>query len=348
MFNYESMKEAGKPYVIAEIGSNHNGDMELAKEMIKKAKECGADCVKFQSWSKTTIFSRKVYEDNYFLRDDYRDRDDYTLEEIVDEYSVSAEEHRLLKQYCDEVGIDFASTGFSKPEIDLLADELDVPFLKVASMDITNTPLLKYIAGKGKPVAISTGLCGLSDINGAIECLERNGCREIVILHCVSIYPPKDEQVNLNNMDTYRMLYRYPVGYSDHTLGVTAPIMSIAKGACIIEKHFTLDNDMEGWDHKISADPGQLRQICGACREGYKMLGTTEIVVSEDEERRAAFQRSIVAARKIQAGERIALEDLDYKRPGTGIAPKDYEIVVGRVASKDIEYDQIITLEDFR
>ncbi len=347
MFNYENLKEPGKPYVIAEIGSNHNGDMELAREMIKKAKECGADCVKIQSWSKTTIFSRKVYEDNYFLQDDYRDRDDYTLEEIVDKYSVGPEEHKALKQYCDGLGIDFISTGFSKEEIDLLADELDVPFIKVASMDVTNTPLLKYIASKGKPVAISTGLCGLSDIDGAIACLEAGGCKEIVILHCVSIYPPKDEQVNLNNMDTYRMAYRYPVGYSDHTLGVTAPIMSIAKGACIIEKHFTLDKGMEGWDHKISADPEELRQICAACREGYKMLGTTQIVVSEDEERRGAFQRSIVAARKIHAGERVTLEDLDYKRPGTGIAPKNYEIVVGRVASRDIEYDHIITLEDF-
>lgn len=347
MFDYENLREGNKPYVIAEIGSNHNGDMVLAKEMIRKAKECGADCVKFQSWSKDTIFSRKVYEDNYFLRDDYRNRNDYTLEEIVDKYSIGAKEHRLLKQYCDEVGIDFASTGFSEPEIDLLTDELNVSFIKVASMDITNTPLLKYIAAKGKPVVISTGLCGLSDINDAITCLEKNGCRRIVILHCVSIYPPKDEQVNLNNMDTYHMLYRYPVGYSDHTLGVTAPIMSIAKGACIIEKHFTLDNDMLGWDHKISANPKQLHQICDACKEGYKMLGTTEIVVSEDEERRGAFQRSIVAARKIHAGERIALEDLDYKRPGTGIAPKDYNIVIGRVASRDIEYDQIITLEDF-
>ena len=143
------------------------------------------------------------------------------------------------------------------------------------------------------------------------------------------------------------MAYRYPVGYSDHTLGVTAPIMSIAKGACIIEKHFTLDKGMEGWDHKISADPEELRQICAACRVGYKMLGTTQIVVSEDEERRGAFQRSIVAARKIHAGERVTLEDLDYKRPGTGIAPKNYETVVGRVASRDIEYDHIITLEDF-
>lgn len=347
MFNYQELVNGKKPYIIAEIGSNHNGDIELAKKMILKAKECGADCVKFQSWSKDTIFSKKVYQDNFFLRDDYRNRTDYTLEEIVDKYSVDATEHHVLKAFCDEIQIDFSSTGFSKNEIDLLVDELNVPFIKVASMDITNIPLLSYIATKGKPVVISTGLCGLSDINAAIECLQKNGCNEIVILHCVSIYPPKDEEVNLNNIDTYKMLYQYPVGYSDHTLGVIAPIMSLAKDVCVIEKHFTLDNDMEGWDHKISANPEQLKEICDAAKVGYKMLGTTEIVVNEDEERRGAFQRSIVAAHKIKAGERISMEDLDFKRPGTGLAPKDYRVILGRIATRDIEFDQIISLEDF-
>lgn len=347
MFNYQELVSGKKPYIIAEIGSNHNGDIELAKKMILKAKECGADCVKFQSWSKDTIFSKKVYQDNFFLRDDYRNRTDYTLEEIVDKYSVDATEHHVLKAFCDEIQIDFSSTGFSKDEIDLLVDELNVPFIKVASMDITNIPLLSYIATKGKPVVISTGLCGLSDINAAIECIQKNGCNEIVILHCVSIYPPKDEEVNLNNIDTYKMLYQYPIGYSDHTLGVVAPIMSLAKDVCVIEKHFTLDNDMEGWDHKISANPEQLKAICDAAKVGYKMLGTTEIVVNEDEERRGAFQRSIVAARKIKTGERITMEDLDFKRPGTGLAPKDYQIILGRIAIRDIEFDQIISLEDF-
>lgn len=347
MFNYQELTSEKKPYIIAEIGSNHNGDIELAKKMILKAKECGADCVKFQSWSKDTIFSKKVYQDNFFLRDDYRNRTDYTLEEIVDKYSVDATEHHVLKAFCNEVQIDFSSTGFSKKEIDLLVDELNVPFIKVASMDITNVPFLSYIATKGKPVVISTGLCGLSDINTAIECLQKNGCNEIVILHCVSIYPPKDEEVNLNNIDTYKMLYKYPVGYSDHTLGITAPIMSLAKDVCIIEKHFTLDNDMVGWDHKISANPEQLKAICDAASVGYKMLGTSEIVVNEDEERRGAFQRSIVASRKIKTGEKITMDDLDFKRPGTGIAPKDYQIILGRIATRDIEFDQIISLEDF-
>lgn len=347
MFNYNEIRNYGKPYVIAEIGANHNGDMELAKRMIDSAKECGADCVKFQSWSKDSIFSKGVYRDNYFLRDDYRNRTDYTLEEIVDKYSIGKQEHILLKEYCDKVGIDFASTGFCKEEIDFLVDELDVPFIKVASMDVNNIPFLTYIAKKKKPVVISTGLCELSDVVDAIKCLEDNGCSEIVILHCVSIYPPNDEEVNLNNIEMYKKVFDYPIGYSDHTLGYIAPIMSLTMGVCMLEKHFTLDKEMVGWDHKISADPSELRVISEAAQCGYKMLGSYNKVVSENEERRNAFQRSIVAARNIKAGEVIKEDDIDYKRPGTGISPKFYQFVVGKVAKRDIMYDEIINMTDF-
>lgn len=347
MFIYDEIKNYGKPYVIAEIGANHNGDIDLAKEMILKAKECGADCVKFQSWSKDSIFSRSVYRDNYFLRDDYRNRTDYTLEEIVDKYSIGKKEHITLKKYCDEIGIDFASTGFCRGEIDFLVDELQVPFIKVASMDVNNIPFLKYIASKNVPVVISTGLCELSDVVDAMKCLEDNGCGQIVILHCVSIYPPKDEQVNLNNIEMYKKLFDYPIGYSDHTLGTIAPIMSLTMGVCMLEKHFTLDKNMTGWDHKISADPVELKEIADAAAAGYQMLGSYHKVVSEDEERRNAFQRSIVAARDLKAGTILCESDIDYKRPGTGIPPKYYEFLIGRQLKKDVMYDELIAWEDF-
>lgn len=347
MFKYEEVTKKGKPYIIAEIGANHNGDMELAKEMIDVAKACGADCVKFQSWTKDSIFSKVVYEDNYFLQDDYRNRTDYTMEEIVDKYHIGIEEHRQLKEYCDKVGIDFNSTPFSKREVDLLVDELGVPFIKIASMDLNNIPFLTYIAKKGRPVVISTGLCGLDDVSNAVECLEMNGCHEIVLLHCVSIYPPKDEQVNLNNIDMLRMNFGYPVGYSDHTLGVIAPIMSLAKEVCIIEKHFTLDKEMEGWDHKISANPEELRTIVNAAQSGYKMLGSYRKVVNEDQERRNAFQRSIVAAKDIPEGHVITEADIDYKRPGTGISPKYYQFLLGKKATRFIKRDELIRMEDF-
>lgn len=344
---FSEVKEYGKPYIIAEIGANHNGDIELAKKMIDSAIECGADCVKFQSWTKDSIFSRKVYNENYFLRDDYRNRTDYTLEEIVDKYHINAEQHKELKAYCDENNIEFASTPFSKREADLLTDELDVPFIKIASMDLNNIPFLSYVAKKGKVVVLSTGLCPMSDVALAVETLKEGGCKEVILLHCVSVYPPKDEQVNLNNIDMLRTCFGVKVGYSDHTIGTVAPIMSIAKGVCIIEKHYTLDKTMEGWDHKISADPTELKGICDAAKTGYKMLGTCEKVVSEDAERRGAFQRSIVAAREIKAGTMITEDDITYKRPGTGIPPKYYQYIIGRTAKRDIDYDQMLTQEDF-
>ncbi len=346
-FSYEAIQEYGRPYVIAELGANHNGDMKLAFEMIDKAVECGADCAKFQSWNKHSIFSKRNYEDNYFLRDDYRNRTDYTLEEIVDKYAVSLDQQRELKEYCDKVGIEFNSTPFTKREVDFLVDELDVPFIKIASMDLDNIPFLKYVASKGKPVVLSNGLCPLSDVSDAVDTLRANGCKEVILLHCVSIYPPKDEEVNLNNIDMLRTTFNCKVGYSDHTMGVVAPIMSIAKGACIIEKHFTLDQNMVGWDHKISANPEELKAICAAAEQGYKMLGTTSKVVNENQERREAFKRSIVAARPIAKGHVITEDDLDYKRPGIGISPKYYEFLLGKEAKRDITEDEIIRMEDF-
>ena len=345
--NFKEIKEFSKPYIIAEIGANHNGDIELAKRMIDSAVDCGADCVKFQSWTKDSIFSRKVYNDNYFLRDDYRNRSDYTMEEIVDKYHINEEQHKVLKDYCNKKRIEFSSTPFSNSEVDMLVDKMDVPFIKIASMDVNNIPFLKYVACKGKPVVISTGLCPLSDVALGIETLKANGCENVTVLHCVSIYPPDDTLVNLNNIDMLRSCFGVNVGYSDHTIGTVAPIMSIAKGVCIIEKHFTLDKKMEGWDHKISADPTELKIICDAAKIGYKMLGTYQKVVNEDEERRNAFQRSIIAARPIKMGQTIKEEDITFKRPGTGIPPKYYQMVIGRVAKRDIAFDQIITLEDF-
>lgn len=339
--------EFERPYIIAEIGANHNGDMDLAKKMIDEAKVCGADCVKFQSWSKDTIFSKKVYEDNFFLRDDYRNRTDYTLESIVDKYHIGIEQHKMLKCYCDSIGIEFNSTPFSKAEVDLLVDELKVPFVKVASMDLNNIPFLEYIAAKGVPVVISTGLCELADVDDAVKILKKYDCPEVVLLHCVSIYPPEDTQVNLNNIDMLRQTFGCKVGYSDHTLGVVAPIMSLSKGVCVVEKHFTLDKNMVGWDHKISADPYELKTICDAAKVGYKMLGSYTKVVNENKERRDAFQRSIVAARLIKKGELISIDDIDFKRPGNGIPPKYYKFVVGKEAKRDLNYDEIIQMGDF-
>jgi sialic acid synthase SpsE len=335
------------PYIIAELGSNHNGDMDLAKKLIIDAKESGADCVKFQSWSKDTIFSRKKYEDNFFVADDYRTRVDFTLEQIVDAYSISEEELLGMKKFADEIGIDCTSTPFSKKEADFLVDKMDAPFIKVASMDLNNYPFLEYLAKKGKPIVISTGLSELYEIDKAVKTIENTGNNQIVILHCVATYPPVDEDVNLNNIKTLMATYpQYPIGFSDHTLGTTIPLASVVLGACLIEKHFTLDKDMEGWDHKVSATKEELKEIVENAKRIASALGSFRITASETDEKKKEFRRSIVITREMKKGDIIKKEDIDYKRPGGGFNPEMTDFVIGRTINNNLEFDHILTKED--
>lgn len=336
-----------KPYVIAELGSNHNGDMEIARKMIVQAKDAGADCVKFQSWSKDTIFAKKKYEDNYFITDDYRDRNDFTLEEIVEEYSISENELLEMKAFANEVGIDCTSTPFSKGEADFLVDKMDTPFIKVASMDLNNYPFLQYLAKKEKPMIISTGLSELYEIDKAIKTIENAGNKQIVILHCVSTYPPKDKEVNLNNIKTLMSTYpNYPIGFSDHTLGTAIPLAAVALGACLIEKHFTLDKNMEGWDHKVSATQDEMAEIVENSKRISEALGSFRITATETDEKKREFRRSIVLTRALKEGEVISESDIDYKRPGNGLSPELTDFIIGRTVKKDLAYDHIITKED--
>lgn len=334
-----------KTYVIAEIGANHNGDMELARKMIRTAKDCGSDAVKFQSWD-TGIFSRTVYEENTFLKDDYRDRDDYTLKEIVAEFAVTEAELTALKSYCDEVGIDFASTPFEPEQVDALV-RIGAPFIKVASMDLTNDYLLRHIGRTGLPVLLSTGLGTLAEIDDAVRVLEGTGNRNIVILHCVSLYPPDDSQVNLNNIDMLAEAYDYPIGYSDHTIGTEISLAAMAKGACVLEKHFTLDKDMFGWDHKVSANPEEMAAIGQGRDRIFAALGSKRRTVApEEEEKKKAFRRSVVSQRDIAAGEIIDAEAITYRRPGTGIPPNLAHLVIGATATKAIRADSLIDWHD--
>lgn len=342
------ISDYGKPYIIAELGSNHNGDMELAKRMIDEAKAAGCSCVKFQSWSKDTIFSKKVYEDNYFLNDDYRNRADYTLEEIVDVFSVSETELYSMYEYCKQIEIDFTSTPFSKREVDFLVEQCDVPFVKIASMDLNNYPFLRYVARKGVPIVLATGLSDAAEIDRAVRIIEGEGNREICLLHCISIYPPKFEDINLNNLIGLRTMFPdYPVGFSDHSLGVEIPSAAVALGACIIEKHFTLDKEMFGWDHKISADPDEMRVLVQCANNINQALGTTRRVVCDEEiARRDAFRRSIVAARDLKKGTVLTEDDLDLKRPGTGLPPERLDWLIGKVLNNDVAYDELLKEED--
>lgn len=336
-----------EPYIIAEIGANHNGDMELAKKLIIEANNAGADCVKFQSWTKDSIFSKIKYEENYFLNDDYRNRKDYTLGQIVEKFSISENQLLELKQFSKNIGIDFISTPFNRKQVDFLVNSINTPFIKVASMDLNNYPFLEYIARKNKPIVLSTGLSELYEIDKAVRVIENAGNKKIIILHCISIYPPKDEQINLSNIETLQKIYPdYPIGFSDHSIGFSIPLASVVKGVCIIEKHFTLDKKMFGWDHKVSATPDELNIICKESKRIHKSLGMFRILPKEDEQRKMEFRRSIVVTRKIKAGETITEDDIEFKRPGSGLRPEDKKFVVGRIAKKDLEYDSIIKIED--
>lgn len=343
----KEIKNYGEPYVIAEIGANHNGDIELAKKLIDKAVECGADAVKFQSWTPTSLICKEEYDKNQVYNDSPK-KHFGSLKAMVEKYYLREEQHFELKEYCDKIGVDFCSTPFSKEEVDLLM-KLNVPFIKVASMDINNLELLRYMAKQNKPIILSTGMSTLGEIEKAVEVIEEEGNNQIILLHCISIYPPAYEDINLNNILMLEKTFNYPVGFSDHTIGTSIPLAAVALGSCIIEKHFTLDKDMSGWDHEISADPEELKIICKESKNIVKSMGSFKRIVSEAEkEKLKKFRRSIIIARDMKKGEEIKLEDLEFKRPGTGIRPDELSYVIGKVVTKNIEKDEILKWEDIK
>ncbi|MBO5723840.1 MAG: N-acetylneuraminate synthase family protein, partial [Lentisphaeria bacterium] len=301
-----------EPYVIAEIGSNHNGDMILAKEMILSAKACGADAVKFQSWSPATLIAREEYDRNTKYNDSPK-KHFGSLREMCERYYLRPEQHHELKEFCDENDIDFSSSPFANHEVDLL-EELNVPFHKVASMDINNLLLLRHIAKTGKPILLSTGMSTLTEIETAVKAIESEGNHNIVLLHCIAIYPPKFEDINMHNITMLQQTFGYPVGFSDHSMGFSIPISSVALGACVIEKHFTIDRDLPGWDHMISADPVEMKMIVEQSKIIAKSMGCFQRIVSADEEaKKLKFLRSVVATRPIAKGSVIVPEDLTAK-----------------------------------
>lgn len=335
-----------EPYVIAEIGANHNGDMSLAKNMIDIAVECGCDAVKFQSWTPDSIVSKEEYSRNQVYNDSPK-KHFGSLREMVEKYYLKTEEHYELESYCREKKIDFCSTPFTNAETDML-DNLNVPFYKVASMDINNYELLKYISDKKKPIILSTGMSTLGEIETAISIINKTGNDDIVLLHCISIYPPLYEDIHLNNITMLQKAFGYPVGFSDHTIGYSIPLASVALGACVIEKHFTTDKDLPGWDHEISANPEEMKIICQEAKNIVKSLGSFKRVVSEAEiAKKEKFRRSALAKNKMVAGHIVSLEDLDFKRPGTGIPPEELKYLIGRKVKNLVPQGELLKWDDF-
>ena len=333
------------PYIIAEIGANHNGDMDLAKKMIDSAITCGCDAVKFQSWNNKSLISKTGYDQNTVFTDSKK-KHFGSLEKMVDKYYLRKEQHFELKDYCNSRGIDFCSTPFSQEEVDLL-NELDVEFFKVASMDINNYPLLKYVGQFDKPILLSTGMANLGEIEKAVKIIEEEGNSKIIILHCVAIYPPEDKDLNLKNISMLQKTFGYPVGFSDHTIGFAAPLASVALGACIVEKHFTTDKDLPGWDHEISANPEDMKIIVKNSKIINDSLGQFKRIVSiAEEEKKKVFRRSIVLNKNLKAGDIIKEDDIDLKRPGTGLSPDQIKFVIGKKLNKDFDADHLLTKDD--
>ncbi len=343
----KEIRDFSMPYIIAEIGANHNGDMDLAKKMIDAAKACGCDAVKFQSWTPQSLIAKVEYESNQKYNDSPK-RHFGSLKEMVEKYYLRREQHVELKVYCDKERIAFVSTPFSCEEVDLL-EELNVPFYKIASMDVNNLLLLEYVARKNKPVIMSTGMATLAEIDQAVRTIEKAGNTQIVLLHCVAIYPPAYEDIHLNNIPMLRQTFGYPTGFSDHTQGYSIPLAAVTLGSCVIEKHFTTDKDLPGWDHAISADPHEMKMIVEGSQQMVKALGSFKRIVSPAEEaKKVKFRRSIVVNSTIKEGAVLTLADLSFKRPDTGIRPDEVRYVVGRRLKRTIEQDEQVKWEDLQ
>ena len=317
------------PFIVADIGANHNGDMDLCRCLIDAAVKCNVDAVKFQSWTDKSLLSRKDRENTEFL-------------EEVKRYQLTLEQHLEIQEYCKSKGITFFSTPFSMAEADML-EEMDVPFFKIASMDINHLPFLRHVARKERSMIVSTGMATLGEIERAVDVIRGEGNEQIVLLHCVSLYPPDFDVVNLRNIQMLSDVFDVPVGFSDHTIGFGCPLAAIALGACVIEKHFTLDKGMEGWDHAVSADPMEMAVIVQEGRNIWRSLGSYQRTVSEGEVEKAQFfRRSLVVKHAMKAGDVIAEQELDFKRPGTGIRPDEMSYVLGRRLASDIEEDEVL------
>lgn len=328
---------AGKPpYLIAEMNSSHNGKIEKAKQMIDAAKACGCDCVKFQSWTETTLYSEEYYAQNPIAR------------RMVKGFSLNESQLYELWEYCKKNEIDFSSTPYSREEVDFLANKVKVPFIKIASMEINNLPFLEYIADKKIPILLSTGMASYDEVERAVTTITNTGNRNLCILHCVSIYPAEPKLINLNNIAYLKDKYQdFVIGYSDHTIGSEVACGAIALGAAVIEKHFTLDSSQMGMDNNMATEPKEMKELIQKCLNVYEALGMNERILTENEKVQARkMRRSIIAKTDLDEGTIIREEMLDYKRPGTGFEPSKRQDIIGRRLKKGIKKGFMFSQDD--
>lgn len=330
-------------FIIAEAGSNHNQDLDKAKKMIDAAAEAGVNAVKFQTFTAEKIAAKtndKVME----LEASYQDTAD-NLFDLYKELEIPREWLKTLQGYAEEKNLIFLSTPFDYEAVDEL-DELGVPAFKIASFECIDLPFLKYIAGKGKPIILSTGMANLGEIEEALEVIHNQGNKEVILLHCGINYPLDYKDVNLKAMDTIKQAFQVPVGYSDHTLGITVPISVAARGGAVVEKHFTLDKNLPGPDHKFALEPDELKNMVRGIREAEAALGQfVKKALPSEQIHFERGRRSIFAVKNIDKGEIISEDMVAVLRPGIGLKPKYYELVIGRKARKDIKANEPLTWE---
>lgn len=338
-----------KVIIIAEAGVNHNGSLERAKEMVYAAKKAGADYVKFQTAVPELVISSIAPKAEYQKEATGNDQSQLEMCKAI---HLPLSDYSTLKELCKEVGIGFMSTPFDLVSIDLLA-ELGQDYFKIPSGEITNLPYLRKIAEKGLPVILSTGMSTIDEIRDAVEILTGTSVKypsqssltkdDIILLHCNTEYPTPFRDVNLSAMKNIADEIGTKVGYSDHTIGIEVPIAAVAMGACIIEKHFTLDKKLPGPDHKASLEPDELASMVSSIRNIENAIGCGIKKVSDSERKNMDIARkSIVAARNIKKGEILTEENLTVKRPGNGISPMEWDKIVGTTATEDFDFDHII------
>ncbi|MGL5479189.1 MAG: N-acetylneuraminate synthase [Clostridium sp.] len=328
-------------FIIAEAGVNHNGNLDIAKKMIDEASKTGVDAIKFQTFKTENLVCKGAKKAEYQKNNTDNKENQFGM---LKRLEFSYEDFKELNEYCKLKDIMFLSSPFDLESIEMLK-KLDIEIFKVPSGEIENVPYLREISKCNKKIILSSGMCNLSDIEFAIDILEKEGAKDISILHCNTEYPTPMEDVNLKAMETIKKAFSYEVGYSDHTEGIEIPIAAVALGAKIIEKHFTLDKSMEGPDHAASLTPKELKDMVCAIRNIEKALGNGRKIPSKSESKNKDIARkSIVSKRPIKKGEIFSLENITTKRPGTGISPKRFDEIIGKEAFKDFNEDEMIKL----
>lgn len=327
-------------FIIAEAGVNHNGSVSLAKNMVDVAKAAGADCIKFQTFIPENLVTENASMAQY-QQENIGKRE--TQIDMLKKLALSYDDFCDIKKYCDNVGIMFLSTPFDLDSIDFL-NELGQALWKIPSGEITNYPYLRAIGETKKPVVLSTGMSTISEIEQAVDVLKEFGTEKITLLHCTTEYPAPFDEINLKAMEHLKKHFNFPVGYSDHTKGILVPVLAVGLGALIIEKHFTLDKNMEGPDHKASLEPNEFEEMVKQIRLVEQIMKGSEVKVPSESEKKniPVARKSIVAACEIKVGDCFTEKNLTTKRPGTGISPMEWNNLIGRLAKKDYTYNELI------